>query len=548
MHTRLQSLRTASSTHKGLVLFLPFLLLASCAAAPFLIPAGIEFARNLLVTGNKNYGGKYSEDMNRLMVRLSTPYVAMGLPMGTSPAALVPPTMLMQQQQAMMNAQASGQPGMGMGMGMGYPDPYNPAGGMAGGYGMQGQGYGGMGGYGGMSGYGGMGGYGTSQYGTSQYGYQGQAGGYYDPNNPYASVPGMNVQAPAYGMSQPYGGQYGQYGGQPYGGQMGGYPPQPGFPAQQGLPPQPGYPSAAPGMAVPSPAPGYPPQGLQAYGQQPMQQGMYQQPMDPYQQQAMQQYQQQPMQQGAMGGYQQQAMQSYGQQPVQGYQQPVQAYAQPGMSQPYGQSPNVGVSYQAGVYPRGIPGPAEPVALDVALIRQVTGPNGKQVALVQDGETLKGGQDGDRFKLVVRTNCECFVYVISIDGSGWAQSLFPVANGTVNNPLKPEIEQAFPDGPYWFTLDQFKGVETFFLVASPARRTDVEESLGQLAGQQRPAGQVAAQVEEPAIIPNGFGKTQAGQAAQVQDDSQQAVQVTPLSYVAAKVGDDVRVTRWFRHQ
>lgn len=347
----------------------------------------------------------------------------------------------------------------------------------------------------------------------------------------------MNVQAPAYGMPQPYGGQYGA---QSYGGQMGGYPPQPGYPAQQGLPPQPGYPSAAPGMAAQAPAPGYPPQGMQGYGQQPMQPGMYQQPMDLYQQQAMQGYQQQPMQQAAMGGYQQPA--------VQGYQQPVQGYAQPGMAQPYGQPPNVGVSYPAGVYPRGIPGPAEPVALDVALIRQVNGSNGKQVALMQDGETLKGGQDGDRFKLVVRTNCECFVYVISIDGSGWAQSVFPVANGPVNNPLKPEVEQAFPDGPYWFTLDQFKGVETFFLVASPARRTDLEESLGQLAGQQRPAGQVAAQVEEPAVIPNGFGKTQSGQAAQVLDDGQQAMQVTPLSYVAAKVGDDVRVTRWFRHQ
>lgn len=539
MNARRRSLRHPSRTHTGLLVFVPFLLLASCAAAPFLIPAGIEFARNLLVTSNKNYGGKYSEDMNRLMVRLSTPYVAMGLPMGTSPAALVPPTMLMQQQQAMMNAQASGQQGMGMGMGMGYPDPYNPAGGMMGGYGMSG--YGGMGGYGGMSGYGGMGG-----YGTSQYGYQGQmGGGYYDPNNPYASVPGMNVQAPAYGMTQ---GQYGQYGTQPYGGQMGGYPPQPGYPAQQGLPPQPGYPSAAPGMAAQAPVPGYPQQGMQGYGQPTMQPGLYQQPMDPYQQQAMQGYQQQPMQQGAMGGYQQQAMQGY-QQPMQGYaQQPVQGYAQPGLPQPYGQAPNVGVSYPGGIYPRGIPGPVEPVALDVALIRQINGPSGKQVMLMQDGETLKGGQDGDRFKLVVRTNCECFVYVISIDGSGWAQPVFPMASGTVSNPMKPEVEQAFPDGPYWFTLDQFKGVETFFLVASPARRTDLEESLAQLAGQQRPAGQVAAQVEEPAVIPNGFGKTQAGHATQVRDDAQQAVQVTPLSYVAAKVGDDVRVTRWFRHQ
>src|SRR5438046_2550640 len=85
------------------------LLLSSCAAAPFLIPAGIEFARNLLVTSNKNYGSKYSADMNQLMMRLSTPYVAMGLPPGTPQSALIPPTMLQQQQQAMMMNQMPGQ-------------------------------------------------------------------------------------------------------------------------------------------------------------------------------------------------------------------------------------------------------------------------------------------------------------------------------------------------------------------------------------------------------------------------------------------------------
>ena len=534
-----ESPKRSAGQQAGILAFLPFLLLASCAAAPFLIPAGIEFARNLLVTGNKNFGGKYSEDMNRLMVRLSTPYVAMGLPMGTSPAALVPPAMLQQQQQAMMN-QMGGQQGMagqygmtgqyGMGGYGGYVDPYNPTGGMPGvgyppgGYGQQAYGYGGMSGYGGVAGYGGM--------QSSPYGYQGQSGGYYDPNNPYA-MPGMNVQAPAYGMNQPYGSQYGgQFGGQ-YGGQMGGFPPQPGFPAQQGLPPQPGYPAAAPGSATPPMAPGYP-------GGQPMQQAMagayQQQPMDAYQQQTMQGYQQSAMQPGVPAGYQPTMMQGH-QQSMAG-----QPYGYPG------QAPNVPVGYSGQVYPRSVPGAAEPVTLDVALIRQVTTPTGKQVSLMQDGETLKGGSDGDRFKLVVRTNCECFVYVVSIDGSGWAQPVFPVADGTVANPLKPEFEQAFPDGPYWFTLDQVKGVETFFLVASPARRTDLEESLAQFAAQQKPATQAVAQVEEPAVIPNGFGKVQPGHATQVRDESQQPVQVTALSYVAAKPGDDVRVTRWFRHQ
>ena len=318
----------------------------------------------------------------------------MGLPMGTSPAALVSPAMLQQQQQAMMNGQqgTAGQYGAG-GYG-GYVDPYNPTGAMPGagyppgGYGPQAYGYGGMSGYGGTGGYGGM--------QSSPYGYQGQTGGYYDPNNPYAAVPGMNVQAPAYGMNQQYGGQFG---GQ-YGGQMGGFPPQPGYPGAQSLPPQPGYPAAAPGSAAPQITPGYPGgQVMPGYGQQPMQQAMggayQQQSMDPYQQQVMQGYQQPAMQPGMPGGYQQQAMQ--------GYQQPMAA-------QPYGyqgQAPNVGVGYSGQIYPRSVPGPVEPVTLDVALIRQITIPAGKQVSLMQDGETLKGGPDGDRFKLVVRTNCEC---------------------------------------------------------------------------------------------------------------------------------------------
>ncbi len=209
----------------------------------------------------------------------------------------------------------------------------------------------------------------------------------------------------------------------------------------------------------------------------------------------------------------------------------------------------MGVGYPGQVYPRSVAGPAEPVALDVAFLRQVTGQDGKKhVVMVQDGETLKGGPGGDRFKVVVRTNCECFVYVVSVDGSGWAQPVFPVANGSTSNPIKPEVEQAFPEGQYWFSLDQFKGVESFFFVASPARRTDLEESLTQLSGQQRPAGQAGAKVEEPAVIPNGFGKTEAAKATMVKDEAQQPVQITPISYVAAKPGEDVRITRWFHHQ
>ena len=220
---------------------------------------------------------------------------------------------------------------------------------------------------------------------------------------------------------------------------------------------------------------------------------------------------------------------------------------------PYGSPPMVAGGYPSqpgypsypgqGIYPRSIPD--EPIALDVALLRQVVPATGKQVVLIKDGETLKSG---DKFKFVFRTNCECFVYIISIDGSGWAQPLFPSSMDSGGNTVKKDQEYTIPEGPNWFSLDQYRGIETLFLVASPIRRTDLEESLTQLAKAPRPRGSVSAQVEEPPIIPNGFGKSQSGQVTKVRSVTGQQVEVTPLTYVAAKPGEEVRVTRWFKHE
>ena len=171
---------------------------------------------------------------------------------------------------------------------------------------------------------------------------------------------------------------------------------------------------------------------------------------------------------------------------------------------------------------------------------------------MNDGDVLKdGGSDpnaGDKFKLVVRTNCDCSVYIVAIDGSAWAQSVFPTKDGTVQNPVKKDQEYAFPQGPYWFSLDQVKGVETFYVVASANRRPDLEESMAQFAGKERPTGTIVAKVEEPPVIPRGFARTQTRGIITVKAESGDSAQVTPLSYVANNPGEDVTVTRWFKHE
>jgi hypothetical protein len=192
------------------------------------------------------------------------------------------------------------------------------------------------------------------------------------------------------------------------------------------------------------------------------------------------------------------------------------------------------------------------VAIDVALVRQKQAAKGKVVALMNDGEVLHDGggkkDAGDKFKLVVRTNCDCYVYIVSIDGSAWAEPVFPAKAGTTPTPVKKDQEMAFPEGPYWFSLDQVKGIETFYVVASTNRRTDLEESMAKMAAETRPVGTIVAKVEEAPVIPGGVGSTKTRGIITVKDEADNATQVTPLSYEASQPGQDVTVTRWFKHE
>jgi hypothetical protein len=188
----------------------------------------------------------------------------------------------------------------------------------------------------------------------------------------------------------------------------------------------------------------------------------------------------------------------------------------------------------------------------VALVRQKQTSKGKEVVLMSDGDVLTDGvgkeNAGDKFKLVVRTNCDCYVYIISIDGSGWAEPVFPAKSGTTPNPLKKDQEVAFPEGPYWFSLDQVKGIETFYVVASANSRTDLEESMAKMAAETRPVGTIVAKVEVPPVIPGGVGSTKTRGIITVKDEAGSAAQVTPVSYTASQPGQDVTVTRWFKHE
>jgi hypothetical protein len=267
----------------------------------------------------------------------------------------------------------------------------------------------------------------------------------------------------------------------------------------------------------------------QTYSSDPYAQQTY--PADPYAQQG---YPQDPN----ASGYAQQdpyAQQTYQTDPYAQQAYPQDSYAQTGT--------------ETGLQTEGA---ATPIGLDVVLVKK-TMRNGAPVVLpIHDGEVLKDGRGnaaaGDKFRIMFRPNSDGYVYVIAIDGSGWAQGIFPPPTSPLANPVKAGEQYVLPEGNNWFSLDQYKGIETIFFVASQEKRQDIEEILQSITGRERPASENPQQVTKVAMVPYGVGGARPGAKPFSLPDGSGQDTIIPTSYLAQTAGQDLRLTRWFRHE
>lgn len=196
---------------------------------------------------------------------------------------------------------------------------------------------------------------------------------------------------------------------------------------------------------------------------------------------------------------------------------------------------------------------AAPISLDVLLVKKHLVNGVSSYLPIKDGDTLFDGrgnpQAGDKFRVMFRAKIDCYVYVIAVDGSAWAQGLFPSPSTPFANPVKAGQQHILPEGTNWFSLDQFKGIETIFVVASRARRPDIEQILTTITGRERSPAEKPQAVSEPAIIPNGYSGARPGSSPFAFQTSQhQQQELLPTTYFVKTAGEDLRITRWFRHQ
>ncbi len=78
---------------------------------------------------------------------------------------------------------------------------------------------------------------------------------------------------------------------------------------------------------------------------------------------------------------------------------------------------------------------------------------------------------GDQIKMLVQLKSNCFVYVIHLGSKGEINLLYPEIPGQFNLDEKVYI----PQDDYWFTLDEDKGKEIFYLLASKTVLTSLED-------------------------------------------------------------------------
>ncbi len=108
---------------------------------------------------------------------------------------------------------------------------------------------------------------------------------------------------------------------------------------------------------------------------------------------------------------------------------------------------------------------------------------------------------GDRVKMMVEMEKECYVYVIYSGTQDQVKLLFPYTLAQLNTDYQPAKRYYIPQGPAWFELDQNIGTEVFHVIASPQRLKGLEATLTQYdsseeANKPSIAKQILAEIRE----------------------------------------------------
>ena len=144
----------------------------------------------------------------------------------------------------------------------------------------------------------------------------------------------------------------------------------------------------------------------------------------------------------------------------------------------------------------GLPGTARAQASDEnnvsfvwAFAALVAEGNVTKQMLIKEDMKLK---TGDLLKMFVELRKTCFVYVIHHGARGEIQRLFPYDIQQFTTDYQTSKTYEIPPHDAWLRINEQAGLETFYLVASAQRLTDLEQLLATYTAAQPAEQPVAA--------------------------------------------------------
>jgi hypothetical protein len=119
--------------------------------------------------------------------------------------------------------------------------------------------------------------------------------------------------------------------------------------------------------------------------------------------------------------------------------------------------------------------------------------NGKKAIINVQRDTVLN--TGDSFKMLIQPLSKCYVYVMFQDSRGGMTLLFPYSSQEIGSSVSTDVSYTMPRGRLWYSLDSNTGRETFYIIASGERLTELEKLLHSLKKQdEQTARNVTQQV------------------------------------------------------
>jgi hypothetical protein len=188
--------------------------------------------------------------------------------------------------------------------------------------------------------------------------------------------------------------------------------------------------------------------------------------------------------------------------------------------------------------------PRNALTIDFALLRTV----GDQYAMMPDGARLRDGvnrpEAGDRFGIVFSTQEELYVYIVTIDATGWAQTLFPYPDiPGYNNPVSPGKPILLPDERL-YGLDDARGTENIFVLVSRVPNQALEQALAPLRGLERTQSVSSRGATERVTMPMVGQRGVTG----IVPGASHAKNVDLDRFFTAPNAGELAFSRWFVHE